>query len=168
MDQYTFTLTRLRYLQAALQNIPTFKPDGKNLTYVSEQVLLASQAGDEFLLKFNAYNAANGALAGETDSAHGASVSVYACMKSCYRKDETCSAAIVRLPKNDKSPEATLRRMRGLLTCWSTLPNVPAPPIRSPWDRGPRRPSAPSSACWKARSWRRTSRVPFTRARLPR
>ena len=108
---------------------------GKNLTYVSEQVLLASQAGDEFLLKFNAYNAANGALAGETDSAHGASVSVYACMKSCYRKDETCSAAIVRLPKNDKSPEATLRRMRGLLTCWSTLPNVPG--TSDPFSVGP-------------------------------
>ena len=55
LERYIYTLTRLRYLQAAMQNIPTFKPDGKDLIYVSEQVLLCSGAGDEFQLKYNAY-----------------------------------------------------------------------------------------------------------------
>lgn len=136
LERYIYTLTRLRYLQAAMQNIPTFKPDGKDLIYVSEQVLLCSGAGDEFQLKYNAYNSAIGALNAEVDSSHDASVMVYACMKSCYRTDPTCSAAIVRLPKQDRSGESTLRRMRGIMACWSTLPNVPGttqPFAVGPW-----------------------------------
>ena len=135
LDQFTFTLTRLRYLYAAQQNIPTFKPDGKNADDTADQLTAATAAGDEFLLKFNAYNTANGTLAAQLDIAHEAAVTVYACMKSCYRKDISCSAAIVRLPKQDRSPEVTLKRMRALTACWSTLPSVPG--TTDPFTVGP-------------------------------
>lgn len=136
LEQYNFTYTRLRYLEAAQLNIPDFHPDGKDVVYTSEQVLLASNAGPEFLLKFNAYNLAVGAVNAEAIEGHDAGVTVYGCMKSCYRKDATCTAAIVRLPKKDNTPDATLRRMQGLLACWSTLPNVPGtalPFAAGPW-----------------------------------
>lgn len=136
LDQFTFTLTRLRYLFAAQENIPGFKPDAKDAAYTDDQITAANAARQEFLLHFNAYNFANGALEAQFDTAHGAAVTVYACMKSCYRKDISCTAAIVRLPKQDKSPEGTLKRMRALIACWSKLPSVPGtsdPFVVGPW-----------------------------------
>ena len=136
LDQFTFTLTRLRYLHAAQVNIPGFKPDAKDATYTDDQITAATAARQEFLVHFNAYNSANGALEGQLDTAHSAAVTVYACMKSCYRKDISCTAAIVRLPKQDRSPEGTLKRMRALTACWNTLPSVPGtsdPFVVGPW-----------------------------------
>ncbi len=125
LTEFTFTLMRLRYLAAAAQNIPTFKPDGKDLAYINSLLTDANTAEAEFLTKFTEYNTANGALEAEFQDSHDAAVTVYACMKSCYRSIPSCFAAIRRLPKQDKSPEQTLKRMRGLTACWSTLPSLP-------------------------------------------
>ena len=136
LTEFTFTLTRLRYLGAAAQNIPTFRPDGKDAAYAHGLVTAATAAQAHFLAKFNEFNLINGALATEFAAAHDAAVTVYACMKSCYRRDNSCTAAIRRLPKQDKSPEQTLKRIRGLSACWSTLPAVPGtsdPFIVGPW-----------------------------------
>ncbi len=135
LARFTFTLSRLRCLRAAMEKISTFRPDGKDLAYVTEQVALAEAAQREFLGEFNAYNLATAALRDEVRSAHEAAVLVYACMKSCYRRDGTCSAAIARLPNHDRTGAATLRRMRGLVACWSTLPPVPG--SSSPFAVGP-------------------------------
>jgi hypothetical protein len=125
IETYTFTLTRLRYLSAAAQNIPGFKPDGKETLFVNDQPALCSQAFTDLLGKFNAMNVTAGLMRATFDAMHDACVAVYGCMKSHYRKDPDQTRAIRSLPKDDRSPERTLARMKALVSLWGTLPPVP-------------------------------------------
>ena len=125
IEDYVFTLTRLRYLNACTQSVPAFKPDGKDAAYVSLQLAGASQALNDLLAKHNANNLGEGAATTAFQMCHDDCIAVYACMKSCYRHDTASSAAIRRLPRSDRSPEKTLARVKAIASLWATLPNVP-------------------------------------------
>ncbi len=124
-DSYIFMLTRLRYLGAAAENIPTFHPDGKTTLQITELVPAAENEYTELSAKYNARNTAAGTLETTHEVTHAKTVSVYACMKSCYRTDTNCTRSIISLPKEDRTPERTLTRMRSLGGLWANLPNVP-------------------------------------------
>lgn len=125
LEDYIFTVTRLRYLNACTQSVPSFKPDGKDADYVAQQLSGASQSLADLLGKHNANNLAAGGAASTHETCHDSCVAVYACMKSCYRNDPASSAAIRRLPQGDRSPEKTLARVKAIASLWGTLPHVP-------------------------------------------
>lgn len=128
IETYTFALTRLRYLSAAVTGIvstPPFRPDGKNALYCTDQVALAQQAYGALLIKFDEANTTHGRMTTAFDVAYAAAVSVYACMKSLYRSDLSVTKSILTLPKADYAAEKTLARMKALNTKWARLPNVP-------------------------------------------
>lgn len=125
IDTYTFVLTRLRYLSAAAQSISDFHPDGRTTEQITALVPAAENAFAELTLMYNARGTASGTLDTTHSAAHEKTVSVYACMKSCYRSDTNCTTSIISLPKADRTPERTLARMRALGSLWATLPNVP-------------------------------------------
>jgi hypothetical protein len=91
-EEFNFAVTRLRYLDAAVTNIPNFKPDGRTADEVGQLLSSADQSLKDLLKKYNESNTANAALQKSYALGHEASVSVYACMKSCYRKDSVSSA----------------------------------------------------------------------------
>jgi hypothetical protein len=125
-ETYLHTLTRLRYLDAAMHNLPeSFAPDGHDADYVAGLVTSATDAYKELGGKFNAGNLAVGALQEGCAECHDAAIAVYTCMKACYRTDVKSRHAIRSLPKNDRTPERTLSRMRTMADLWATLPNVP-------------------------------------------
>jgi len=124
-DRYIYVLTRLRYLNAAVANIPTFRPDGKTPTQIEELVPAANDEFADLVAKYNSRNTAEGTLTTSYEAGHDKAVSVYACAKSCYRSDTNCTQAILALPKSDRTPGETLVRMKALGQLWSTLPNVP-------------------------------------------
>lgn len=125
IDTYIYVLTRLRYLSAAAQKIPDFHPDGRTTEQITEMVPATENEYTELSVMYNARNTAAGILDTTHTTAHDKTVTVYACMKSCYRTDPNCTCAITSLPKADRTPERTLARMRSLGTLWATLPNVP-------------------------------------------
>ncbi len=134
IEEYTYVSTRLRYLRAASQSLPAFKPDGRGALYIADQPALATQAFTDLLTKFNAVNLSDGAMRTAHAAGHDAAVAVYACMKSCYRKDPGCAKGIRTLPKGDKTPEKTFARMKALATLWDSLPNLPV--INTPLEVG--------------------------------
>jgi hypothetical protein len=124
-EEFNFTVTRLRYLDAVVTNIPGFTPDGRTAEEVAQLGTGADASLKQLLRKYNESNTANAGLQKSYAASHEACVSVYACMKSCYRKDTVSSATIQRLPKHDTNPEKTCTRMKAIADYWPTLPKVP-------------------------------------------
>jgi hypothetical protein len=125
VENYLYVHTRLRYLAVATQLSPSFAPDGHPNGYAAQQVTAAGDGFNDLLTKFNAAKIADGTLKQDTDTCHDLCVSIYACLKSCFRKDIKSSTAIRALPKEDHSPDRTLARMKAIANLWPTLPNVP-------------------------------------------
>ena len=125
LEEYIFVLSRLRYLAAAVTNIPTFKPDGKPATAFTDLPPLCEQAYSLLLAPYNLANVAVSTMHTAWATGRDTAVMVYACMKSCYRTDVGQARAIRSLPKSNSSPDRTLARMRATTDLWTTLPNVP-------------------------------------------
>ena len=58
IEEYIFALSRLRYLSAAVTNIPTFKPDGKPASAFTDLPAQCEQAYSLLLAPFNLANVA--------------------------------------------------------------------------------------------------------------
>lgn len=125
LEEYIFVLSRLRYLSAAVTNIPTFKPDGQPAAVYTVLPPLCEQAYSALLTPFNQANVALNTMQTARTEGYDAAVTVYACMKSCYRTDASQARAIRSLPKSNSSPDRALARMRSTTDLWVTLPNVP-------------------------------------------
>lgn len=125
IEAYIFVLSRLRYLSAAVTNIPDFKPDGQLPAAFTGLPALCEQAYSTLLTPFNQAQVAGSTMRSAWLAGHEASVSVYACMKSCYRQAVSQAGAIRSLPKRDTTPDRTLVRMRSITDLWVTLPHVP-------------------------------------------
>ena len=124
-EEFNFTVARLRYLDGAVANIPGFMPDGRTPEQVGLLLSGADKSLKDLLKKYNESNSANATLQKSYATGHETSVSVYACMKSCYRSDSVATATILRLPKHDTNPQKTCTRMKAIADLWPTLPNVP-------------------------------------------
>ena len=125
LEEYLFTLTRTRYLAAAAPSLTGFEPDGRNAAYMVALPDQVTAAFGTLTGHFNTANAASGTLATCFGECHDLAVAVYTSLKASYRKDQGCTRCIRSLPKQDRSPERTLARMKGLAVLWPTLPNVP-------------------------------------------
>lgn len=137
-ESYRFTRTRLSYLNAAMALNPVFRPDQKTAEDVLELPDRLDEAWSLMHNKSRANSVAQGALRALGEKCHEACVSIYASMKSCYRRDAVSSAAIRRVPTEDKTPEKTLARMRVLHALWGLLPNAPGtegPLVVGGWTR---------------------------------
>ena len=61
-ERYTFVLTRLRYLDAAVENISTFRPDGKTPEQVTALIPAADTEFAGLVGKYNSRNTADGTM----------------------------------------------------------------------------------------------------------
>lgn len=126
-ETFSFHVTQLKYVKVAVDHIttPQFKPDGLTPLQVSTILSDADTEVAAYMDKFDALNVARGELEASTAAAHEAAVDVYACMKSCYRKNTGVLASIRRLTKDDRTPLQTLLRVKGLSRRWAQLPPPP-------------------------------------------
>ena len=125
IEEYIFVLSRLRYLSAAVTNIPTFKPDGKPTAFYTDLPPLCEQAYSTLLTPYNQASVAVSTMQSFWANGRDTAVMVYACMKSCYRVDAGQSRAIRSISKSNSTPDKTLARMRATTDLWVTLPPVP-------------------------------------------
>lgn len=115
----------MRYIKAAMDEIPTFQPDGKAATDVQTMIDDAVAVDTTFQNADVTLALARGELAESTDTLHTACVQVYAIMKNRFRDDPGSLQAINRLPVHDRTTRDTIRRAEAISALWGQLPNPP-------------------------------------------
>ncbi len=123
--EFNFHLTQVNYIRAAMAVIPVYKPDDSTVSIVDSIIGSAKVVRQDYVAKFNALNSARGATQAAHAALHDACVSVYQCMKSCYRKDPASLNCIESLPVQDQSYDETITRALGISEAWAGLPNPP-------------------------------------------
>ena len=120
-----FTISQAQSVKSAMDQIPTFRPDGK--TPANAQALIDAVVTSQttFLNKSTTLDLARGELQESIDALHVACTQVYPIMKVVYRTDAGSLQAINRLPVNDRSTRETLARGEAINALWTQLPNPP-------------------------------------------
>ena len=130
-----FEILQARYVKAAMDEIASFRPDGKSPADVQTLIDTVVSAQTTFLTKNATLDLARGELAESVDTLHLACTQVYPIMKVRYRTDPGSLLAINRLPVQDRTPRETLTRGDSMSALWGQLPNPPgsATPFKA-WD----------------------------------
>ena len=125
---YIFELLRLRYIKSAMDAIASLRPDGKTPAEVGTMITNATSPTSP-RANYESANATLQLAQGEYDEdiveGSGASVQVYAIMKSRYRSDAGSSSAIRSLITQDESSSGKINRLKATSVLWGKLPNPP-------------------------------------------
>lgn len=125
---FYFNRTRLRYLRAAVTAIPNFRPDGKDAAYVQTQITGLDTKQATFVDADQTLSLARGEFHERVAEGHKLCVKIFPILRSRYRDDVGSSAAISRLPTDDKTPDETKTRMKDTSVLWVKLPLLTDPP----------------------------------------
>lgn len=120
-----FAILRGRYVKAAMDEIVSFRPDGKTPAEVQTAIDALVAALATFVTKSTTLDLARGELREAADGLHSACTQVYAIMKVRYRTDPGSLSAINRLPTTDRTIGETLARSAAIAALWAQLPNPP-------------------------------------------
>ncbi len=121
-----FEVLRGRYVKAAMDEIPTYRPEGKTPANVQTLIDNVVTAQTTFVTKSTTLDLARGELQEAIDALHVACTQVYPIMKVVYRTDAGSLQAINRLPVVDRTSRETLARGDAISALWAQLPNPPA------------------------------------------
>jgi hypothetical protein len=120
-----FEILQGRYVKAAMDEIASFRPEGKTPANVQTLIDAVVTAQSTFLTKSATLDLARGELQEKIDALHVACVQVYPIMKAVYRTDPGSLQAINRLPVADRSQRDTTIRGEAMAALWAQLPNPP-------------------------------------------
>lgn len=137
-EQTNFVIQQLQRLKKAMQapELSAFEPDGKDASDVSDYLTTLDSTKTALVTRTVALNGARGQLDSVVQDAHDNNVSVYAAMRSVYRKDEASLRAIRRIPKKDQSPRQVLVRAEVTAGVWAALPEMPGTTPPAPFKVG--------------------------------
>jgi len=126
-EQVNFVIQQLQRLKKALQapDLDGFEPDGKDVDDVSESLTTLDSTKTALVNRQVALNAARGDIDAAVADVHDKNISVYAAMRSVYRRDDASLRAIRRVPKRTSSPRQTLVRAEVTAGVWAALPEMP-------------------------------------------
>ena len=126
-EQVNFVIQQLQRLKKALQapELSAFEPDGKDVSDVSGILTTLDSTKTTLVNRQVALNAARGQIDAVAADAHDKNISVYAAMRSVYRRDDASLRAIRRVPKRTSSPRQTLVRAEVTAGVWAALPEMP-------------------------------------------
>lgn len=122
---FDFEILQMRYIKAAMDEIPSFQPDGKAAAQAQAMIDAALAVRTTFQNADVTLGLARGELAETSDMLHTACVQVYAIMKNRFRADPGSLQAINRLPVDDRTTRDTVRRAEAISALWAQLPNPP-------------------------------------------
>lgn len=120
-----FTILQAQSVKAAMDQIATYRPDGKTPANAQTLIDAVVAAQAMFLNKSTTLDLARGELQESADELHVACTQVYPIMKAMYRSDPGSLQAINRLPVNDRTVRETLVRAQAITSLWTQLPNPP-------------------------------------------
>lgn len=125
---FYYNRTRLRYLKAAITAILSYRPDGKDATYVQTLITGLDAKHATFVDADQVLGLARGEFHERVAEGHKLCVKIHPILKSRYRDDVGSLEAINRVPTNDETPDATKTRMKDKSALWVKLPLLPNPP----------------------------------------
>src|SRR3990172_316744 len=102
---YNFHLTQLRYIKAAMDVLPTYRPNGKTPAQVQTLIDDAKGVKSAFIGKDEALDLARGNYTQAVKDGHTAAFQVYGLMKTRYRNAPAALGAITNLPVDDDTPQ---------------------------------------------------------------
>jgi hypothetical protein len=136
LESFDFELGRTASFLAAMNQIATFRPDGRTTANVALIYNTANGVRTAYVGAGVAVTQTSGAVDEAWRQVHLASVSVTAAMRSLYRKDPASLRMIESLPTQDQSRDEIKKRADLLAATWAKLP-LPPPPYPVPGGPGP-------------------------------
>lgn len=134
-NDYDFHLLQLRYIREAMNDYANYRPDDWTVAMVDALIASARTVRTAFLNAKTDYDLAMGGRNSACTNLHDACVSVFAILKTRFRKDPASSEVILKLPVDDRTPSDTLSRGQQISILWGKLPNPPgsSTPFKA-WD----------------------------------
>lgn len=134
--EFDFAVTQAAYVKAAMDEIPTFRPDGATPTGAQTLIDSATPVRAAYVTKTSNLEAARALRRTSIETLHDHCVDFTAQARSRYRTDKAITQRIVRLPTDDQTFQQTLTRAAYSEALWNTLPQVGAPPAAFTLKRG--------------------------------
>lgn len=126
--QFDFATIQLRYLKAAMDRIPSFRPDQKTPAEIQALIDSAAPVRAAWLAAKTTLDGARATRRARVAALHGACVDFYQQALNTFRRDPTVSECLAGLPVRDKTFPQTLARAEAVLALWALLPPVGLPP----------------------------------------
>jgi hypothetical protein len=125
---FDFALSQLRYLKKAMDEIPSFRPDG--LTPGDVEALVASTVPvrSDFVTAMQSLEGARALRRTSIRTLHEACVDFGQQAPSAFRKNPTVTLCLAALPMMDRTIQGTLARAEAILAQWGQLPLIGTPP----------------------------------------
>lgn len=125
LEGFDFHILQLRFIKRAMDDFASYRPDGKTPTQVGTMITAAKAVRATYMDATTTLDLALGGYNTAIAAGHGICVQVYPIMKSRFRLDSASLEAIEKLPIDDQSPAATIKRLELTISLWTRLPNPP-------------------------------------------
>jgi len=124
---FDFAVVQLRYIKAAMDLIPNFRPDGKSPAMVQAVIDGTLSVREVYVTTLNALTGARATRRTSIETLHDWCVAFTAQGASRFRKDKAIKERFERLPVQDKTFQETMVRADAIVALWSGLPLVSQP-----------------------------------------
>lgn len=124
---YDHAVTQCRYAKGAMDQISSFRPDGKSPTAVGTLISGAATPRSNYITAQGAITDARIQRVNTIQKLHDGCVDFTAQARSRFRKDPAITARLNRLPTDDKTFQQTITRADLILAFWPGLPDVELP-----------------------------------------
>ena len=128
LEMYDFTIAQVRYVKAAMEQIPAFRPDYKTPADVAAMIPNPDPVRTTYVTKKTVADAARDARNNGSKEIHDVCVDFLAQARSVYRKNPAVVQQLGRITVKDQTFQECLTRADQTSALWGTLPNVPTTP----------------------------------------
>lgn len=126
---FDFEYDRLLSILAAMNLIPTYRPDAQTPVQVAAKQAAADAVRDAYINADQTLSLHLGAIDVAWGAVHDVSVAAHGAMMSLYRKDEASLRALASVPTKDQSRREIELRAKSLSALWAKLPLPPGYPV---------------------------------------
>jgi hypothetical protein len=127
LEMYDFAVTQVRYIRAAAELIPSFRPDGKDPTAIGLLIPTPDTVRSTYITALTTVGAQRALRRTSIETLHDTNVDFSAQGKSIYRKQPAVLQQLQRLPTDDQTFQQTITRADQVEALWGTLPQVGSP-----------------------------------------
>ena len=128
LEMYDFTVTQVRYVKAAMDEILGYRPDGLTPATVAALTPNPDPIRADYILKKDAAGTARDARNNGATAVHEVGVDFLAQAGSMYRKNPVVKEQLGRILLQDQTFSQCMTRGDQSSAIWGTLPQVGTPP----------------------------------------
>ena len=126
--EFDFAVTQTAYVKAAMDGIPSFRPDGETPAQAQARVDAATPVRLGYVTTKGAIDSLRSLRRTSIETLHEACLDFYAQGRSRFRKNPRLMGEFARVPVQDTTFQETITRAGVSAALWATLPPVGTPP----------------------------------------